>query len=138
LNILFDTNVILDALLDREPFGTDAAGLFNAVEDCAINGLICANSVTTIFYLIRKGMHIQQARHKLRLLLELFEIAPVNRSVLENALNLSFADYEDSVVYQSAVSVNADGIVTRNQKDFIKSKIAVYSPVELLAAIHGR
>jgi predicted nucleic acid-binding protein len=50
MNILFDTNVILDVLLKRELFVADAVKLFNAVEKSAINGFVCANSISTIAY----------------------------------------------------------------------------------------
>jgi predicted nucleic acid-binding protein len=135
LNILFDTNVILDALLDRESFGEDAVLLFDAVERSVINGFIGATSVTTIYYLMEKHAAKVFACQKIALLLELFEVAPTTRGVLEEALTLGFSDYEDAVVHQSAVGVNADGIVTRNIADFKKSKIAVYSPRELITAV---
>lgn len=62
------------------------------------------------------------------------------RSVLGRRLhcfakNACYSDYEDAVVHQSAIGVNADGIVSRNGADFKKSTIAVYSPKELLAVI---
>lgn len=135
MNILFDTNVLLDALLDRKPFGWEAARLFNAVEESRINGFICANSVTTICYLLQKGKSISPANQKIKTLLDLFDIAPVNRSVLEDALESAFLDYEDGVVYHSALSIKADGIVTRNRKDYARSTITIYSPGELLAAL---
>jgi predicted nucleic acid-binding protein len=134
LNILFDTNVILDGLLDREPFGRQAALLFNAAEESVFNGFICAASVTTLFYLMQKAKSQLFARQKIKVLLDLFEIAPVNRAVLEDAVNGGFHDYEDGVVYQAAVAIHADGIVTRNMTDFRMSKIPVYSPAELLTA----
>jgi predicted nucleic acid-binding protein len=135
VNILFDTNVVLDGLLDREPFGEQAALLFNAVEETIINGFICADSVTTLFYLIQKAKNQQFARQKVKTLLDLFEIAPVNRAVLEDAVDSGFNDYEDGVVYQAALAIHADGIVTRNTADFRSSKIPVYPPRELLTAI---
>lgn len=135
MNILFDINVILDALLDRAPFGEDAVALMDLVERSVINGFISADSITTIYYLMQKSTTTPFARNKITLLLELFEIAPVTRAVLEEALNLKFSDYEDAVVHQSAIGVNADGIVSRNGADFRKSTIAVYSPRELLAVI---
>ncbi len=136
MNILFDTNVILDVLLERAPFCQETTFLFDAVEESIINGFICANSITTIYYLINKGANKKTAQQKIKLLLELFEVAPVNRPILEDALTVKFIDFEDAVVYQSAMSVNADGLVTRNPKDFKKSKISVYSPQELLAALN--
>ena len=135
MNILFDTNVILDALLDREPFGEHALCLFDALESSRINGYIGAHSVTTLFYLMEKAKTASFARQKIKLLLDIFEVAPVTRAVLEEALAPGFVDYEDAVVYHSALHAGADGIVTRNGPDFKKSKIAIYAPAELVAAI---
>ncbi len=48
MKTLFDTNVILDVLLDREPFSDDASFLLSKVEKSEIIGYICATTVTTI------------------------------------------------------------------------------------------
>jgi predicted nucleic acid-binding protein len=74
--------VIIDALLDRKPFGEEAALLLDSVERSQINGFLCADSVTTIFYLVEKVRDKAFAREKVGLLLELFGIASVNRAVL--------------------------------------------------------
>lgn len=100
-----------------------------------MNGFIGASSVTTIYYLMEKHRTKTFACQKIALLLDLFEIAPITRAVLEEALSLRFNDYEDAVVHQSAVAVNADGIVTRNTADFKKASIAVYSPSVLLGIL---
>jgi predicted nucleic acid-binding protein len=135
MNILFDINVILDALFDREPYGKDSAWLINAVEESTINGFLSADSVTTLYYLIQKVKNKKYARKHIKLLLELFEIAPVNRSILQEAIDIDFNDYEDAVVYQSAFFSNCDGIVTSNVKDYKNSKISIYNPNELLNAV---
>jgi predicted nucleic acid-binding protein len=135
LNILYDTNVILDALLEREPFSTTAILLMDAAEKSVINGLLCAHSVTTLFYLMEKSQKRAFARRNIKLLLDIFDVAPVTRAILEKALHLDFPDYEDAVLCQSAISVHADGIVTRNSADYKKSPISIYSPSELLSAI---
>lgn len=133
--ILFDTNVLLDAMLDREPYGKDAAKLLNSVEESILNGFIAGHTLTTIFYLVEKSRNKTIARQIIKLLLNLFNIAPVNKNVLNEALHHDFSDYEDSVTYECAKSINADGIVTRNPKDFTNSKINIYSPRELLVSI---
>ncbi len=135
MNIVFDINVILDVLLARDPFGQEAVLLINAVEQSNLIGYLSADSITTIFYLLNKTKNKKYANKHIKLLFELFEIIPVNRHVLEDALNNDFNDFEDSVIYQSAISANAHGIVTRNYKDFKKSKITIYSPKELLTVI---
>jgi predicted nucleic acid-binding protein len=135
MNILFDINVILDSLLDRKPYGHIATLLINAVEESIINGFLSADSITTLFYLIQKVKNKQQAKDTIKLLLDIFEISPVNRAVLQEAVNINFSDFEDAVVYQSAFLNNCNGIVTSNTKDFKKSKINIYNPKELLNAI---
>lgn len=132
MKILFDTNVILDILLDRLPFSEQAAWLASKVEAGEISGYLCATTITTIHYLASKSIGTKAAQQAVASLLNLFEIAPVTRAVLDDALHANFSDFEDAVLYQAAVHVGADGIVTRNQQDFNKATIAIYSPTELV------
>jgi len=131
LKALFDTNVVLDLLLDREPFSRDAARCFSRVEVGEIEGWLCASTVTALYYLIRKSAGARKARESITLLLSLFEIAPVNKIALEGALQLSFKDFEDAVLHEVARLINADVIVTRNTVDFKHSSILVRLPSEL-------
>jgi predicted nucleic acid-binding protein len=131
LRVLFDTNVVLDLLLDRRPFSLDAARCFSRVEAGEIEGWLCGTTVTTLHYLIRKAVGAAKAREGISLLLFLFEIAPVNKTVLERALDLPFEDFEDAVLHESARLVNADVIITRNTADFKHSTIPVRLPGEI-------
>ena len=131
MRVLFDTNVVLDLLLDREPFSLEAAKCFSRVEAGEIEGWLCGSTVTTLHYLIRKSAGARKARESISLLLSLFEIAPVNKTALEGALNLPFKDFEDAMLHEAARLVNADVIVTRNTVDFKHSSIPVRQPREL-------
>jgi len=135
MNVLFDTNIVLDVLQQRVGFVNDAVKLFNAVEESAIHGYICANSISTIAYLLQRHKGKAFATKNIELLLELFEIAPVNRITLQDSLTCGFNDFEDAIIYNSALHVNATGIVTRNGKYFKKSTINIYHPRELLQAL---
>ncbi len=132
MNILFDTNVILDVMLDREPFSEPASQLLTLVERGEIAGIICATTVTTIHYLSTKVLGKNKSQSQIKDLITLFEIASVNRTVIEEALNLKFSDFEDSVIYQAAHHAGAEAIVTRDPKGFKKSKLPVFNPTELL------
>ena len=68
-------------------------------------------------------------------LLGLFDVAPVDRDVLDAALDIDFSDYEDAVVHQAARAADATAIVTRDRSDFANSAIPALDPQELLAAI---
>ena len=53
MQVMFDTNIILDILLDRPPFAEPAAILLAQAEHGQIQGFVCTTSVITIFYLAR-------------------------------------------------------------------------------------
>ena len=135
MNILFDTNVIMDVLLEREPFLDSAVKLFALVDNGRIKGSICATTVTTVFYIAAKDFGRRRARDQVHGLLGLFEVAPVDRDVLDGALDLDFSDYEDAVLHEAARAVGATAIVTRDRRDFANSAIPALDPQELLAAV---
>ena len=138
MRILFDTNVVLDVLLDREPYSSISAKLFSKVESGEISGYVCATTITTIHYLARKVIGADRAMEEIYKLMKLFEIAPVNRAVLDTAVSADFKDFEDAVVHESALYKEAQGIVTRDLNGFTKSKIQVYSPEELLSMLQSK
>jgi len=135
LRILFDTNVILDVLLLRQPYEVEATKLVAAVERSEINGVLCANSITTIYYLINKAVGREIAINSVNSLTMMFDVVPVNKIVLQNALKSKFLDFEDAVLNESAVNSGVDGIATRNPKDFKSSTLPIYNPKELITVL---
>jgi predicted nucleic acid-binding protein len=138
LRVLFDTNVVLDVMLDREPFAAASAEVLSRAEAGELIGCVCATTVTTIHYLATRAVGAKRALGEIRKILSLFEIAPVNRAVLETALELGFADYEDAVLHEAASQIGASGIVTRNPDHFRKASLSVFSPEELSRALDLR
>ena len=86
MRVIVDTNVVLDVLLEREPFVKAAVDVFCLVEESRIDAFLCATTITTIDYLLTQSLPASKARDTLRKLISLFEIATVNRPVLERAL----------------------------------------------------
>jgi predicted nucleic acid-binding protein len=132
LKVLVDTNVVLDVLLDRKPFSKSAIAIFALIERSMLEGCLCATTVTTIHYLLRQSMFENEARTAVGRLLSLFEIAPVNRPVIERALQTKMSDFEDAVLAVSAELVGASAVITRNTKDFKHSPIKALSAEEFL------
>ncbi|WP_297452581.1 PIN domain-containing protein [Persephonella sp.] len=132
MRVLIDTNVILDLLLDREPFSEQSALLISKVEKGELTGVLCATTITTIYYLVRKSLDKKEAEKSIDLIFSLFEIATVNRTVLETARKLDFDDFEDAVIYASAIHSNCDVLITRNIKAFKADDIPIYEPEEFL------
>lgn len=135
MKVLFDTNVILDLLLARQPYEREAARLVAAVERSQLTGYLCATTITTLFYLYAKSSSSVQARKATGQLLTLFDVAPVNRGVLQLALEREFGDYEDAVLHEAARIAGVEAIVTRNSKDFRQASLRIYQPEELVVAL---
>lgn len=61
--VLVDTNIVLDFLLERDPFIRDADALFQAIYSGQIQGYVTATTVTDIFYIVRKQtQNLERAR----------------------------------------------------------------------------
>ncbi len=131
MKVLFDTNIILDVLLIRNPFFALSANLLDAVESKDIDGFLCATTLTTIDYLVTKFQNKYVAKLAISKLLSLYSIAEVNQSVLNFANTSNFSDFEDAVLYFSALNVGVDSIVTRNNNDFTSANLPVYTPNQL-------
>lgn len=139
MKVLFDTNIVLDLLLDRQPFSEHAAELFARVEANELEGYLGATTVTTVFYLAAKSAGAATARRRVRQLLSLFAIAPVNEPVLAAAIDSAMSDFEDAVLCEAARLVAAEVIVTRNLRDFDQAAgIRILAPSELVEILRQR
>lgn len=137
MKVLFDTNVVLDQLLERKPHVDSAEQLLSLVDAGRLEGLICSTTATTIHYLASRAVGAQAAMEFIRKLLSFLDVACVDREVLRSALDLGFADFENAVIHEAARQAGATAIVTRNGKDFARSELPVFSPAELLAAVQA-
>jgi predicted nucleic acid-binding protein len=135
VKVLFDTNVVLDVLLDRAPHADVAAKLFALVDNGRLEGSISATTVTTIYYIAAKSFGRKRAHTQVHGLLGMFDVAAVDREVLDHALDPDFADFEDAVAHEAARASGASAIVTRDGGDFVNASLPVLDPRELLAAI---
>ena len=135
MRVLFDTNVVLDVLLDRQPYADTAVQLLSLVDQGRIDGVVCATTITTIHYLASRAVGATEAARQVRELLAMFDVAAVDRGVVESAVKLGFDDFEDAVLHEAAVAAGASAIVTRNGADFAAAKLPIFDPMELLAAV---
>lgn len=127
MKVVFDTNVILNAAMGR-PGYEEAQELIQAVVNEKISGLITANSITDIHYVVRKRLGEEAAREVIYNVLSLFDVAPVDGEICFEALNLTMEDYEDAVLAVCAFHEEAEYIAT-NDVGFVSAK---ESPVKAL------
>lgn len=131
MKVLFDTNVVLDVVLDRQPFRDVAAELLARVERKELTGFVGATTITTFYYLVARAASQQVARSAVRDLMGLFQVAPVDREVLSLAAASPMKDFEDAVLCEAGALAGADAVVTRNPQDFQGSRLQVFSPQAL-------
>lgn len=135
MRVLVDTNVVLDVFLARQPFVLSSAKVFGLVEQSRVEGYLCATTLTTVDYLLAQSFGATERLEAMRKLLALFEVALVNRPVIEEALQSRITDFEDAVLEQSARLAGVEAIVTRNTVDFRRSCLKTLAPDELCVMV---
>ena len=130
--IFLDTNIVIDYLSKREPFGEDALRIFSLFPKYH-QLCISALSFTTIYYVLRKHFGQEQLLEMLASLQRLVEVLPTDEEMILLAIHSEFTDFEDAVQYYTALNGNCAIVITRNPKDFQKSEIPVYTPSEFLS-----
>jgi predicted nucleic acid-binding protein len=96
--VLFDSDVLLDVLAQRQPFVVASAQALNMVTQPQVQGYVSGHAVTNIFYILRRQVGSETARELLSRLLEHLQIASVTDDVIRAALQSSMADFEDAVI----------------------------------------
>lgn len=135
MTVVFDTNVILDAAMGR-PGSEDAQGLIQMVVNEEITGLVTANTITDIHYIVKKRCGESVAREAVQNTLYVFDVTPVDGEACSIALNEPMADYEDAVLAVCAAREEADYIVTRDQAFLTApSPVPAMTPTDLLRVI---
>jgi len=133
MKVFLDTNIVLDALMERIPWVDEASVIVQAIQSRQIAAYISATSLTDIAYL---SFRISKDRNRSRLVLlnclELFEIITINQDLIEQALNLNGLDFEDDLQIISAISAECDPIITRDIHGFLHSPIPVFDPFAFL------
>jgi predicted nucleic acid-binding protein len=129
MNVLADTNIILDVILKREPFFAESYRMLNLSAQDKIHMMITASSITDIYYLLRKsGKDDVSSRQALNQLLFITHLADVRAEDIHRALQSPVVDFEDAVAVEVARRHGCEVIITRNVKDFSGSAIPAIIP----------
>jgi predicted nucleic acid-binding protein len=136
MTILLDTNVIMDALQERQPFDAAAKEILRCSQNGEFTCLFTANAATDIFFLYTKARDLQSARTALSFLLAHYGVVSVTQEDCINAMSNGIGDFEDALVAVCAEKIKADYIVTRDEKFLLcKSSVPLISPGGLLGKL---
>ena len=133
--LLIDANIILDVLFNRPEFVKDSALIWKLCETERAKGYVSALTFANLVYIMRKQLDPERIEEVFRELNLIFEFTDFSVTDLSRAAEFSWKDFEDAVQSATAERVHADYIITRNVRDFAKSKVLAFTPSELLARI---
>lgn len=132
MRLILDTNIILDMLLKRNDFEKESKAVFQLAIYGIIDAYVTSHTIATVYYILENSK-VTEPRKQLEKLMAVVGVLDVNGDDCEKALKSDVADYEDGLICESAKRNNIDVIVTRNEKDFTKSGMIIYTPDEILA-----
>lgn len=132
MKVLFDTNVIIDALIRRED-SNFARRLIQLASIEEIDAYICSKQITDIYYILRKYVTSEEKRRSyIQTILETFKLLPLLPSDLKYCLKTKMNDFEDSLLDEIASVNMINNMVTNNIKDYKNSKSIILTPKQLL------
>jgi hypothetical protein len=134
IQVQFDENVVLDVLLDRQPWSNAAALLLSLCDQRTIEGCWCAAPVGTVYYLIAHELGRKTAQRALRGLNRILQVTPVDSTVISDVLADNWPDLEDAIVHASARQFGATHVVTQDPKD-AKATLIVCDAASLLGSL---
>ena len=134
-----DTNILVDLVLARQEFLPNAQRVFALGYAGEVQLVVSALSFVNTIYLGRKYKYpMNEVCEKLRLIADFVEVADLKGQNVVDMLSSDWKDYEDATQYSSALEEGADCIVTRNMKDFTKSKIPVFTSSDFLLHVASK
>jgi len=131
MNVLIDTNVVLDQGLAREPFWESAENLFRLAKKGLVLQ-ISSSAITDIYYLMRKQRGDHATRQYLKHLFLLFDILDVTDADCRTALMLPMADYEDALQAVCARRAKCSYIITRDEQHYESAPVPAVTPERFL------
>ena len=135
--VFIDTDILLDLITGRPPFGREAAALFVKIDQELIRGCASSLSFSNLYYILRKYSSHQKVVTQLNALEKMLEIKEVDGSMIRSALKSKFKDIEDAVQYHcAAADPDISVIITRNIRDYRYSDLPVMSAATFMASWH--
>ncbi len=128
LRLLLDTNVCIDYLHKREPYFKNMRLLMALGCAGEFDLWITSSQITDFIYIMSEGgkpalmPDVLQQLRGLRQFVNVFAVSDVE---VDKALLLNWADPEDCILYQCALSMKCDAIITRNAQDFEEQLVRV-------------
>lgn len=132
MNVLLDTDVLLDVLLDRRPHAGAATEVLNRVGFRPHTAFVAWHTISNLYYLTRPKMDQSDTLDFLREFFQFAGVAPVDTKDILFALDLGMLDFEDAMQVAAAVACRAQRIITRNTRHYRNAPVQAITPEDVL------
>lgn len=125
---MLDTNIVIDHLNERDPFYLRARLLMIGGRVGEFDLWLSSSQMTDLIYILSEGGKpalLPRTLERLRGLRTFVNVYPASESDIDQMLATSWRDPEDALLFQAALRVKADYLVTRNAEDFESSLVRI-------------
>jgi predicted nucleic acid-binding protein len=130
-----DSDILLDLLLNREPFFIYSSTLFTDEVKTMIELNTSALILANVHYIIAKNINKNAAITSLKYIMKLINVFPFEASHIDSSIATGLADFEDGIQYHIAKGNNCNVIISRNIKHYKTFDIPVLTAGEFLRKI---
>jgi predicted nucleic acid-binding protein len=138
MNLLLDTNVLIDFTGRRAPFYEDAQRVIAAGYFGDVRLWMAAQSAADIFYVLSKHVSSTDVQRALAKLYEVVKPVGLTSAELMRATQLLWPDYKDCLIALAADNCRASYIITRDANGFARSSVPAISPSGFMALMEER
>ena len=135
--VLFDTNVLLDALIDGRPESREACLALKYCNGGGDLGLATSGSLKDVYYILCRRYGKESAKKAVNLLLDLLVVAPVGEEECILAASSSEPDFENGQVRAAAELNNVKFILTRDADAFKYSTVRTLACSEYIQMVNA-
>ncbi|RZL44074.1 MAG: PIN domain-containing protein, partial [Pedobacter sp.] len=130
------SDVILDSLLNRQPFSSDSSKVLTLCESKNFQGFVTGIIIANIYYLLKKEHSSQRILEAIKQLLTFLDVLVIDKNTILQSIESEFGDFEDALQNYSAESYGSiNAIITRNIKDYKKSSLSILTPEMFLKTL---
>jgi predicted nucleic acid-binding protein len=131
IKLFIDSDIILDLLIKRNEYKSSAK-LFTIIENKELKGYTSPIVFANVHYIMTKYGGKEKSILNLRILRKILSILTLDEEILDEALYAEAPDFENSIQYIASEKKEIDFIITRNKRDYKRSKTPVLTATEFL------
>lgn len=131
IKLFIDSDIILDLLIKRNEFESSSL-LFTQIDKKEFRGYTSPIVFANVHYIMTKYGGKEKSILNLRKIRKIISVLTLNEEVIDEALYSEAPDFEDSIQYIASEKNEIDFIITRNKKDYKRSRIPALTATEFL------